>query len=347
MGKRTRQREAVLLEIEEAIKSKLANTHVSRAVTKRTKRKEAKTGLKTLDPDRHLLEEMRLQYCKYTVPKFLFKVWTDKTTVRWTLDKYREWFFVVGRGDSLYKNGMKGILTKKGTFFFLKAPNDLSIEQNVWWARVRSLGGDEGTAYRIAKSRIGEKTFDSEFWISVARFFMVNFVSMKEMSELLDYLADAKKEKSKYSMKGRTLLSVQRLSYDWHKALYDAKDMKKLKWDGANLPNKSYSTGKADEKKQWNVDQLLTSTELAREGSAMHHCVKSYADSCATGNTSIWSLNTKDEYNQKKRCLTIEVRRSQVVQMRGYANRMAKPVERSIIKAWTRDVGITFSNSLY
>lgn len=315
---------------------------VSKAKQKRRQRKKSSTSLKSLDKTKHFLEEVRLTYCKYPVPKFLYRSWTDKAE-----EEYQDWFKVVGAGHSLYKKCSKGVLTKKGTFYFLKAPNDLTITQNIWWARVRSFGGNEGVAYRIAKSRIGEQCITDEFWISVARFFMVNNVPMKELSELLDFIRHAYATIERFSMKGRTLQSVQRLSYAWHKEMHQKKDYKKLQWTGADFSNGTFTTGKDEHKKRWIMKQLLTSAELVSEGSAMRHCVGGYASSCANGGTSIWSLSTVDTFGQHKRSLTIEMRGDQVVQMRGRANRLCRPDEKAVVEKWAWEVGAKVSNNLW
>ena len=58
-------------------------------------------------------------------------------------------------------------------------------------------------------------------------------------------------------------------------------------WDASwELEDETDELGKVE----WTVQELLSSWELAAEGRAMHHCVVSYSDQCADGNTAIWSI---------------------------------------------------------
>jgi hypothetical protein len=84
------------------------------------------------------------------------------------------------------------------------------------------------------------------------------------------------------------------------------------------------------------VRQLKRAEDLVMESRAMRHCVSAYAAKCITGNASIWSLRrcSKDGID---RLLTIEVnRQDRAVQVRGFANRVARPDERNVLQRWAR-----------
>ena len=88
------------------------------------------------------------------------------------------------------------------------------------------------------------------------------------------------------------------------------------------------------------VRQLKQAADLVQESRAMPHCVSTYAARCISGGASIWSLRrcTRDRID---RLLTIEVDpQGCAVQVRGLANRLALPEERSILERWAKSRGI-------
>ena len=78
--------------------------------------------------------------------------------------------------------------------------------------------------------------------------------------------------------------------------------------------------------KFWSIRELLSSDELIDEGRALRHCVSTYARSCHTGRSSIWSMEIEDE-NGRRKILTIEValREKVIRQVRGRRNRLPTP----------------------
>ena len=79
--------------------------------------------------------------------------------------------------------------------------------------------------------------------------------------------------------------------------------------------------------------------ELVAEGRIMHHCVASYAYSCARGECSIWTLERRDQEGLEKH-QTIEVRQSQIVQCRGKRNRYPTRGEMAIVERWAKAAGL-------
>lgn len=71
------------------------------------------------------------------------------------------------------------------------------------------------------------------------------------------------------------------------------------------------------------MQELLSSWELAAEGTAMNHCVVSYSDQCAAGETSIWSISARREGAEtREHVLTVAVDQGErtVTQARGRYN---------------------------
>jgi hypothetical protein len=102
----------------------------------------------------------------------------------------------------------------------------------------------------------------------------------------------------------------------------------------------------------WIIQELLTSKEVTEEGKAMHHCVGSYARSCAKGHTSVWSMQVEDTRTGAcRRVMTISVQnaRKLITQARGRCNRLPgarhtglrlnqAPV---ILQQWAQQEGLT------
>jgi hypothetical protein len=84
------------------------------------------------------------------------------------------------------------------------------------------------------------------------------------------------------------------------------------------------------------IAELLSSRELDEEGRAMGHCVGTYAQSCAPGRVSIWTLKLADAWGEETRLLTLEVCNAnrQVVQARRKYNMTPGPRELAILRRW-------------
>jgi hypothetical protein len=110
------------------------------------------------------------------------------------------------------------------------------------------------------------------------------------------------------------------------------------KWDGIAVDNLEFQLDNYPNL-TWTITQLLTSKELAAEGTSMHHCVYGYQSVCVSGSRGIFSVKC---LNKKKnivaeRALTLEItERGEIVQIRGFANRVAKPEELEAVKFWAK-----------
>jgi hypothetical protein len=72
------------------------------------------------------------------------------------------------------------------------------------------------------------------------------------------------------------------------------------------------------------------------EGTALRHCVASYADRCWRGRSRIWSLRVR-RGGRVRHVLTIEVDLSKraVVQARGWGNRAASGKPLRLLQDWS------------
>ena len=304
---------------------------------------------KSKDSEKQRLALIRHLFGKYPVPRFLEQVLAvdDDTNVR-----YIRWYITAAQGGSLYKTCTREFLSKKETHLFLQAPDNLTVEQAIWWAKAMAISDDIGVAYRMARSSIARRgAYWVEFWVDVHRFFTNNPVPLKEMDELLDYIMAEHRDNENWTIKKRSLEAIRRKSEEWHRAQYKMRHIGGGRWDGMNIPDWHMKTGKYDSNPQkstqveWFINEIRTGNELAREGQKMRHCVSSYKRTCMEGNTAIFSMwsNTPTQHDRRNLTIEVHVKRRQIGQVRGFANRLARPQEREILRKWAMDNGLTMS----
>ncbi|MEX0345835.1 MAG: PcfJ domain-containing protein [Rhizobiaceae bacterium] len=320
--------------------------------------------MKTRNAARLRLAAARHCFARYAVPSSLEEVWTRNVSTDAEEVRLRKrWYIAAAQGRSLWKEGARQWLTRKEVHWFLNPPGDLTFEEAFWQAIARSYTDDVGLALRIARSKIARyPRRQIEFWREVARFFAVNPVSLEEIDDFCDFLAAKHARDRKWSLKGRALASLTRLAHEWHRdvamvARIEAARMRAAmanggpvkagarggRWDGSPLANWQWKpsakkNGKARE--EYVVAQLVTADSPVVESRAMRHCVWTYASKCITGNASIWSLRYHAD-GAMTRLLTIELdRNNRAVQIRGHANRVARPDERKVLERWAKARGV-------
>jgi hypothetical protein len=265
----------------------------------------------------------------------------------------RMWYVIVASGGSLYKERTKGFMTKKETHAFLNCSMKLTFDEAIWYALAKSHTSDVGVITRIYKSKLISKDYKTEFWRDVCRFFCVNPVPINKMNDLIDYITTARQENREWVIQGRTLSSLETGMEIWHRTLARARRMGNATWIGLDVSDdmipdlEDKITGK---KNSWRFVQIKTSKALAEEGSKMHHCVYSYQSQCISGKTSIWSVMVKPgKALDYERALTLEINNvdRNIVQIRGYANRLMRPYEEQALRQWARDNGLNIKRYGY
>ncbi len=322
--------------------------------------------LKTRDPARLRLAAARHLFANYPVPSSLERIWLDSAGLEpQEILLRKHWYAVAARGDSLYKAGAGEWLSRKEVHWFLNPPGELSFEQAFWQAIARTFTGDLGVALRIARSKLARTPREAlSFWREAARFFCANPLPIAEIDDLCDYLAAAREGNRDYSLKGRTLASLQRQMRDWHRDLQDIRRIDAAlriaaarnglhpaphdgrHWKGSAVADWSWQPSAREQRfkrEEFVVIQLKTAAELVAESRAMHHCVSSYAAKCIAGSATIWSLRQRAA-GRDARLLTIELdRQDRAVQVRGFSNRSATPDEQKILTRWSKARGIILS----
>ena len=83
---------------------------------------------------------------------------------------------------------------------------------------------------------------------------------------------------------------------------------------------------------RWSVQKLLSSWELAAKGTVLNHCVVSYSDQCADGQTSVWSIGLQrpgQEARESVLTVAVDVQRRVTTQARGRHNMLPGQAPRS------------------
>jgi hypothetical protein len=262
----------------------------------------------------------------------------------------REVYKCVASGGSLYKELMKGILTKREVHTFVTCKYQLNFIEGFIYSIAKTFAENDGVALRIARSKLNRKSLSYlvthiEAIKETIYFFARNPVnSLDELDEILDYVNNRinhhYQANTKFSLAGYTLASLKKKVQDWHWALARVKKLGDAKWDGAPFPDEVMEVNEF----KWYFHQILTTKELAAEGTAMHHCVYSYKQQCVRGESYIWSLSKQDEVGVISRKVTIELDNDgKIVQVRGKANRNPRPEECNVIRRWATKNGLHWS----
>lgn len=320
---------------------------------------EWRPKLKTRDPGRLRLAAARHLFARYAVPAHLERIWIEpggldpaEATLR------KGWYVAAARGDSLYKAGASEWLSRKEVHAVLCARGDLRFEEAFWLAIAQGMTEDPALALRIARSRIAATPrAELGFWREAARFFCANPAGREEIDDLCDYIVAARERDRRFSLKGRTLASLRRLSAEWHRdvaavarieamrrRLAGPQAASETRWAGSRLQNWSWQPpGKEARarREEFVMVQLTSAEDLVAESRAMHHCVWTYAGKCIAGHASIWSLRRKAG-RDASRLLTIELDRDdRAVQIRGFGNRLASADETKVLDRWAQARGVS------
>jgi hypothetical protein len=286
---------------------------------------------------RHLLAQ-------YAVPTFMDAVWFQSQIVEARIEQ--DWFLHIGQGQNVRTADIPVHLSKMMAHRVLEAPDGLTIREALRWGQVMGQGGTEQLARAIIESPIGTTFDNEDFWSGVILYFTNHpMLDPAQVGPLIDYMTNQKfvphenilpggrtelgpPPQPNFSVKARSIEKLIAQMEDWHHQLAElpvAPDP-----DGQQDPEETprqyarrryhawSSSGMrpylleeafgADSKPErtWTIQELLSTRELAAEGSAMNHCVKSYAKSCKQGQVSIWSLQVVEK-KKRTNVLTVAV----------------------------------------
>jgi len=304
----------------------------------------------TYNLERQIKSIARHLFCVYPIPKFMDNIWLNDPS-EWHINL----FIHLGKGWSPRKFADLPVpLSKKESIHFLLAPENYTPIEAIVWAKVFAHGGDERLVRPMMESRIvrnlENKTW--EFWETVLKFFVEQpLLDINNIAPICDYInyvkfesrtqprpgggwITIKPENPDFKVNGRTVQALVRGMERWHKEMGSSKTKINFKnWEGFKIDNYEVSYGKDEKRKTYSFTQLLSETSLKTEGRTHGHCVAGYANTCATGRTSIWSMVVSDNIGLCKNLLTIEVSpQKTIVQCRGKLNRLADSHEWMVVQ---------------
>jgi PcfJ-like protein len=297
---------------------------------------------------------------RYDVPTFLNTAWLEGLTPTGVV--HQRWFLHVAQGQNIRTaDGLTVPLSKRQAHLYLQAPDDFDVLGAFRWAQVLDLGGDERLVRSVLSTRIATDFKHDEFWVTVLRWLVAHpMLDGVHHGPMIDYLHERRfvgsvpnpdaaipgqpllaPQQPNLTMKGRDPETLLRSVAEWHRSLGRQKSGKVVYWEPSGITAFRHEEGKDDSRKVYTITELLCSRDLNAEGRAMSHCVGTYADSCASGRVSIWSLKLSDALGQVTRLLTLEVsnQNRQVVQARQRYNKLPSPKELSILHRWAGSGG--------
>lgn len=256
----------------------------------------------------------------------------------------------VAAGGSLFKEVQEGTLpvplTRKMCHDFLSLPGEKFVE-GIRTVQIRANQGDRTLLRAWMGTTVGaeiSRKEDEAFWATVLLWFCQNpMLDRHQTVPILDYITYRRREDKDFSMKGRSPLAFLRAVDEWHGDLSRTKAITGREYAPSGFKGGHFITkDRTGLEYHWRVEELLTDKLLAAEGSAMRHCVYSYASNIERGMTSIWSMTCSGE-----RKATIEVRNQyrSVVQARGRFNAALGSHESKVLLKWAQDNGLAITNA--
>lgn len=254
---------------------------------------------------------------RYRVPRFLASVWYGDAGG--AADTGRRWFIDHAAGMRFRDLDLPAPMTRHMEALFLGSPDHLGVAAALRRAELVSLGAREDLVNAVLATRLGSELANGAFWRTVIQFF-VRWSARLEPSAvgpIVDFVQYVRHQRPEvvtgqgvrfvdppdpsFSVKGRSLASMQRLVEAW-------------------------------------LVELTSSAELRAEGVALRHCVASYAHLCALGRARIWSLRRSRTSSVFRPVATIEIdpRARAIVQARGMRNGALSRRARELMVTWAR-----------
>jgi PcfJ-like protein len=294
----------------------------------------------------------RHMVCTHAVPPFLMASWYAIDDAY--AERKREWFVAHTRGASFRSLDLPIVMTRRMEHIFLRSHDHLAIEHAMRRAELLALEASDELVRAVLATRLATDLRNGEFWRTVWMFLIANAraIHLAQIGPMIDFIQSIRHERvavetqhgivmrdpplPSFSMKGRTVQSMLRLIQDWHRSLGVANGG--LTWAPSPLRPLLIEEPSQDPSAPpivWQLMELTNGAQLRTEGTALHHCVASYADRCWRGASRIWSLRAR-RGNKVRHVLTLEVdmKRRAVVQARGWGNRAASGKPLRLLQDW-------------
>ena len=313
---------------------------------------------KSRNQSRQFSELLRHLFADYPVPLFMDRVFFG------TGDR-REWFRHIGTGQNIRTAPDLPLpLTRKMAHYFLMTPKHYRVDEAFIWAQVRALGGGQRCVGPLIRGfykcdGLFEPFFeDNSFWLNVIRFFSMNpMLEAGHVDLMIDYIFAQKylnnRDHTDFSMKGRTAAALLRQAQAWRRDLDRAEAHQNIRWPCSDIGE--FHLQEVEEPsgtmKSWYIRELCSAAELFEEGRTLAHCLRhdsEYAQNCYQGSISIWTMETREGKEKRRKVLTLQVQSegdygTRIAYVSGRRNREPKPEEARIIEKWAIQEGLEFS----
>ncbi len=292
----------------------------------------------------------------HEVPRFLASVWYGDASA--SADVKRRWFIAHAAGTRFRELDLPLSMTRRMESVFLRSPDHLSVEAAMRRAELLALGATDALVKAVLATRLGSELANGAFWRTVMEFFVRASERLDPgvVGPIIDFVQYVRHERVEvitdngvqfvdppdpcFSIKGRSLASMQRLVEGWHRGL-GAKSGSALSWTRSRFRPLMLADPPAEPDRppvRWELVELASSAQLRAEGKALRHCVASYARSCLWGLCEIWSLRRTGVSSNFRSVATIQVdpRARAIVQARGRRNGPISARARDLVGQWAR-----------
>jgi hypothetical protein len=306
-------------------------------------------------------------FARYDVPVFMNGAWLEGLTAQGVV--HQKWFIHVAQGQNIRTaDGLLISLTKKQAHYYLQAPDDFDVISAFRWAQILDLGGSERLVRSVLGTRLRREFADDAFWISVFRWLIAHpTLDSIHYGPIIDYLQNQRfvatvpnpsadlpgqprlvPRQPNLTIKDRDPETLLRSIAEWHQSLAAQSiaerhqslaaqwTRKPTSWTTSGIEPFRFEETEGETRRIYTIAELLCSRELDEEGREMSHCVGTYAGSCESGRSSIWSLKVVEPPGPETRLLTLEVSNAdrQIVQARKRFNTLPESKEIAILKRW-------------
>ncbi|MDE1161413.1 MAG: PcfJ domain-containing protein [Acidobacteriaceae bacterium] len=286
---------------------------------------------------------------QYPVPQFLASAWYSTAA---NAPDLRRWFLEHSCGVSFRSLNLPIAMTRMMEHIFLASQHHLTIEHALRRAELLGLGASPALTQAVMATHLAHDLRNGDFWRTVLVFFVnhSNELDLQQVGPIIDYIQAVRFPpdtpglvnfgaiQPAFSIKGRSVPSLLRLVNEWHKNLGHSTGS--FSWTPAPFKPMLVIEPPRDESEQprrWQLSELTSQEQLRREGSAMRHCVASYAYACLRGGSSIWALRLwREEHVQHVITIEVDPKRRKIIQARGKANARptAKPMQ--LLHEWAQ-----------
>jgi len=241
-------------------------------------------------------------------------------------------------------------MTRRMSHLFMRMKAGMSIPEAARTAQVLASGGSAALARELCRSSFGDRF--SDFEDRVAEFISwlcrEREIDFKQLGNVVQYFWNLWWDDQNYSLKGRTFASVSRDARRYMDQWSVQKKLTKTTFEPSGFRGATWTVrGMGDNGTMqpitWTMRELLTARDIRAEGTAMRHCVFTYAIDVEEKRCSLWSLRRDD-----RRMLTVEVDTAdkQIVEAKGKCDRDPEPREIRMLKHWAAKNGLSIEVNL-